>query len=189
MLDKVSSEVKGIWIIIELSYCIDMAEYISMARWCWVQGRETDYPHPFYCSGVRFSSAALVRVWSHSARTRRKWLSSPINLFVFFYSIFISCWPVFSSWGSIPTRTTRTELQSYSKAYLLLETQEDGSSLCLLVLQGKIKEILVSLALCIGFSHTFKRTLVERLWTKKSMCCFSPRCFSCLVEDLPKEAG
>lgn len=31
---------------------------------------------------------------------------------VSYYSIFTSCWPVFSSWGPIPTRTTRTELLS-----------------------------------------------------------------------------
>ena len=123
-----------------------------------------------------------------SVSTRRKLVSVPIHVFSY-YSIFISCSPVFSSLGSIPIRTTGTELQPYSNAYLLLETGADGSSLSLLFLQRKIKEILVSITFCIGFSHKFKRTRWERFWSKESMCFLSPWHFSCLAETLSKEAG
>lgn len=48
--------------------------------------------------------------------------------------------------------------------------------------QRKITEILISIACCIGFFYKCKRTLSERFWAKKGMCCLSPWCFSCLVE-------
>lgn len=111
-------------------------------------------------------------------------VSTKRNLGIYFShsSIFISHCPAFSSLGSIPTRTTRTELQSHSNAYMLLETQGGGSTLSLLFPQRKITEILISIACCIGFFYKCKRTLSERFWAKKGMCCLSPWCFSCLVE-------
>lgn len=55
--------------------------------------------------------------------------------------------------------TTRIKLQSYSNAFLLLETQEGVYILPLLFLKGKFIEILVSMAFCLGFFYKFKRRL------------------------------
>lgn len=81
----------------------------------------TPIPFTTYKSEVTCLDGGMTKL---SVSTKR-------NLGIYFShsSIFISHCPAFSSLGSIPTRT---ELQSYSNAYMLLETQGGGSTLSFL---------------------------------------------------------